>query len=74
MMQVFSACIIGLLGILLWRNIRHTRIVKTKNEAMVGTIENLLGYKDELFRRKEENLMLKEQLQAAEENCKNGKG
>lgn len=64
--QIFAVCIIALLGLLLWRNVRHTRIVKSKNEAMVGTIENLLGYKDELFRKKEENLMLKEQLQAAE--------
>lgn len=74
MIQIFAACIIGLLGILLWRNIRHTRIVKAKNEVMVGTIENLLGYKDELFRRKEENLMLKEQLQAAEGELQNREG
>lgn len=64
---LLATCIIGLLGFLLWRNIRHSRIVKSKNQAMAGTIDDLLGYRDELFRRKEENLTLKEQLQAAEE-------
>lgn len=67
MILSFAACLIGLLGFLLWRIIRHSRIVKSKNQAMVGTINDLLGFRDELFRRKEENLALKEQLQAAEE-------
>lgn len=66
MIQIFAVCVIVLLGFLLWRNIRHSRIVKAKNKAMGDKIEALLGYKDELFRRKEENLNLKEQLQAAE--------
>lgn len=67
MILSFAACLIGLLGFLLWRIIRHSRIVKSKNQAMVGTINDLLGFRDELFRRKEENLALKEQLQVAEE-------
>ena len=63
---LFSACVIGLLGVLLWRNVRHSRIVKAKNRTMASKIDNLLEYKEELFRRKEENLQLAEQLQAAE--------
>ena len=63
---LFAACVIGLLGVLLWRNIRHSRIVKAKNRTMASKIDNLLEYKEELFRRKEENLQLAEQLQAAE--------
>lgn len=70
--EAFAACMIGLLGLLLWRYIRHARLIRAKNEAMVGTIENLLGYKDELFRRKEENLLLREQLQAAENTLRKG--
>lgn len=66
MILSFAACLIGLLGFLLWRIISHSRIVKSKNQAMVGTINDLLGFRDELFRRKEENLALKEQLKAAE--------
>ena len=66
MIQVFAVCIICLLGFLLWRNVRHSRIVKAKNRTMAGKIDNLLEYKEELFRRKEENLQLAEQLQATE--------
>lgn len=67
MILSFATCLIGLLGFMLWRAIRHSRIVKAKNKAMVGTIGDLLGFKDELYQRKEENFKLKEQLQAAEE-------
>lgn len=67
MILSFATCLIGLLGFMLWRTIRHSRIVKAKNKAMVGTIGDLLGFKDELYQRKEENFKLKEQLQAAEE-------
>ena len=63
---LFAACVIGLLGVLLWRNVRHSRIIKAKNRTMAGKIDNLLEYKEELFRRKEENLQLAEQLQATE--------
>ena len=48
---------------LLWRTIRHNRIIRRKNKAMVDTIEDLLIHKEELYRKKEENLILKEQLE-----------
>lgn len=67
MILFFAVCIIGLLGLLLWRIVRHSHIVRKKNEAMAGTITGLLKYKEELYHSKEENLLLQEQLQATEE-------
>lgn len=67
MILFFAVCIIGLLGLLLWRMFRHSRIVRKKNEAMAGTITGLLKYKEELYHSKDENLLLQEQLRAAEE-------
>lgn len=67
MILSFAVCIIGLLGVLLWRIVRHSRIVRKKNEAMAGTITGLLKYKEELYRSKDDNLLLRKQLQAAEE-------
>ena len=63
LLLVFTLCIVFLLGVLLWRTIRHNRIIRRKNKAMVGTIEDLLIHKEELYRKKEENLILKEQLE-----------
>lgn len=67
MILSFAVCVIGLLGVLLWRIVRHSRIVRKKNEAMAGTIKGLLKYKEELYRSKDDNLLLRKQLQAAEE-------
>lgn len=67
MILFFAVCIIGLLGLLLWRIVRHSRIVRKKNEAMAGTITGLLKYKEQLYHSKDENLLLQEQLRAAEE-------
>ena len=64
---IFVVCIVFLLGILLWRTFRHNRTIRCKNKAMVGTIEDLLIYKEELYRKKEENHLLKEQLQKERE-------
>lgn len=66
MILFFAVCIIGLLGLLLWRIVRHSRIVRKKNEAMAGTITGLLKYKEQLYHSKNENL-LQEQLQTPEE-------
>lgn len=63
---VLGVCILVLSGALLWRTNRYNRTIKAKNSAMAGKIDNLLGYKDELFLRKEENLKLIERLQMAE--------
>ncbi len=67
MILSFAVCIIGLLGMLLWRIVRHSRIIRKKNKAMAGTITGLLKYKEELYRSKGDNLLLQKQLQAAEE-------
>lgn len=53
-----------LLGILLWFTIRHNRTIRHKNAAMVNTIEELMTYKDELDRTREE-LRLNELAAAA---------
>lgn len=67
MILFFAVCIIGLLGLLLWRIVRHSHIVRKKNEAMAGTITGLLKYKEQLYHSKDENLLLQEQLQTAKE-------
>ncbi len=54
MILLFAACTIVLLGVLLWRTIRHARIVWQKNIIMVRNIREQLAYKDELLRREEE--------------------
>lgn len=53
-----------LLSILLWFTIRHNRTIRHKNAAMVNTIEELMTYKDELDRTREE-LRLNELAAAA---------
>lgn len=50
-----------LLMVFLWRNIDHTRTIKHKNAAMIGNIEELLTYKDELLLKKKEIRLLKEE-------------
>ena len=71
LLLAFILCIVFLLGVLLWRTIRHNRIIRRKNKAMVDTIEDLLIHKEELYRKKEENLILKEQLER-EQNLRMG--
>lgn len=66
MILLFAIGIIGLLGSLLWRNIQHSRIIKAKNKAMAGTITGLLNYKEELYRYKEDNQLLRERVYKAE--------
>lgn len=57
---LLSACgIITLLLVILWRNIRHTKVVKRKNAILAGNIEELMNYKDELFLKKEELYRIK---------------
>ena len=58
---------IVLLALLLWRFVYYSRMMKRKNVVMVGTIEELLGYKDELEARKNEISVLREGKQALPE-------
>ena len=57
--------------ILLVLYIRHilktNRMVSQKNEAMVKTIDELMAYQDELFKRQEENIRLREELRQWQE-------
>ena len=62
MIALFTGCLVVLLGVLLWRTVRHVRIIKRKNVVMVRTIREQLAYKDELFRREEEVRTLQEEL------------
>ncbi len=71
---VFIACGIGVLGVFLVRSIGYNRKIRRKNKAMVGTIETLLGYKEDLYLTREENLALKERLEQALSAEKAGSG
>lgn len=62
MIILFVFCLAVLLGVLLWRTVRHMRIIKEKNIAMVRTIRQQLGYKDQLYQREEEVRALREDL------------
>lgn len=73
MILLFAVCIIGLLGVLMWRIIRHARTIRIKNKSMSARIDDLLNYKDELYRRKDENLILTERLQTAEDELQKWK-
>ncbi|RJU46683.1 AraC family transcriptional regulator [Bacteroides sp. AM32-11AC] len=44
------------------RILRDKRVIQKKNEAMVGTINELMTYKNELFIRREENIRLRDEL------------
>lgn len=50
-----------LLMVFLWRNIYYIRTIKHKNAAMIGNIEELLTYKDELLLKRKEIRLLKEE-------------
>ena len=60
-----SGSILGILLVLFVLNVRHTRIIHRKNEAMVKTIHDLLNYKDELDEAKEKLRSLSENKTAA---------
>lgn len=62
MILLFAGCLIVLLGVWLWRTVRHVRMVRQKNIAMVRTIREQLAYKDELLRREGEVRTLQEEL------------
>lgn len=70
MIILFAGCLAVLLGALLWRTVRHVRIIRQKNIALVRTIREQLAYKDELFLREEEVRTLREELRRKRE-CMN---
>ena len=39
---------------------RYNKTISSKNKVMVKTIDELIGYKDELFERQEEGLTVEE--------------
>lgn len=47
------------------RILRYNKTINTKNKVMVKTIDELIGYKDELFERQEEVIQLRKQLEEA---------
>ena len=44
------------------RIVRDMRVIRKKNKAMTGTINELMAYKNELFIRREENIRLRDEL------------
>lgn len=44
------------------RIVRDMRVIRKKNRAMTGTINELMAYKNELFIRREENIRLRDEL------------
>lgn len=50
------------------RILRYNRTISSKNKVMVKTIDELRGYKDELFERQEEVLLLRKELDEAKKN------
>lgn len=50
-----------LLIVFLWRNMYYIRTIRHKNAAMIGSIEELLTYKDELLEKRKEIRLLKEE-------------
>lgn len=44
------------------RIVRGMRVIRKKNKAMTGTINELMTYKNELFIRQEENIRLRDEL------------
>ncbi len=47
------------------RILRYNKTISSKNKVMVKTIDELIGYKDELFERQEEVLLLRKKLDEA---------
>lgn len=57
---IVSAVIFLLFAIIfIFRILRSNKIIKNKNRAMVKTIDELMGYKDELFESQEEIIQLR---------------
>lgn len=63
---VIIAAVIVLIvcGLYIVRILRFNRTISEKNKAMVGTIDDLISYKDRLLELQEENLQLKTSLTA----------
>lgn len=64
---ILLLCVSVLLGILLYNQLRHSRIIKKKNNAMANMIKELLKKNEELFRKQEENHLLRKQCKL--EDC-----
>ena len=50
------------------RILRYNKTINNKNKVMVKTIDELIGYKDELYERQEEVLQLRKELDEAKKN------
>lgn len=59
----FTAALLAVAIGFIIRILRHKRIIQQKNDAMVGTINELMAYKNELFIRQEEVIRLQDELQ-----------
>lgn len=59
----FTALLLAVAVGFIVRILRDKRVIQKKNEAMVGTINELMTYKNELFIRREENIRLRDELQ-----------
>ena len=59
----FTAVLLAVAIGFIIRILRHKRIIQQKNEAMTGTIDELMIYKNELFIRQEEIIRLQDGLQ-----------
>lgn len=59
----FSIGISLLLAVWLWRTVRHNQIIRYKNATLATTIEGLLGYKEEVYRQRDEIHRLEKQMQ-----------
>ena len=59
----FAAVLLGIALVFIVRISRDARIIRRKNEAMTGTIDELMTYKNELFIRQEEIIRLQDELQ-----------
>lgn len=66
---VLIGCIAFLMGVILWCAIRYNRKIRSKNEALVENIGELLGYKDELYRKKDENMALQKEIVGLKEKA-----
>ena len=59
---VFSVVFLVLAVVVILRVLYYNRDMSRKNKAMVKTIDELVLYKEELFKRQEENLLLREEI------------
>lgn len=59
----FTAVLLAVAIGFIIRILRHKRVIQQKNDAMVGTINELMAYKNELFIRQEEIIRLQDELQ-----------